>query len=82
MEIEYKIKWNCIFKMVIIFIVYMGLYYLLQFIHNYWIAIIITVTSVLLVTALLYKHFQIITKEDIERYCLNNRLVISLYNLL
>ncbi len=82
LQIQYKINWNSIFKMLIIFIVYMGLYYLLQFIHNYWIAIIITVTSVLLVTALLYKHFQIITKDDIECYCLNNRLVISLYNLL
>ena len=59
LQIRYRINRNNIFKLVIIIVSYVVLFYLI-----------------------LYKRFQIITKEDISRYFLNNKIAVSLYNRL
>ena len=77
LQIRYRINRNNIFKLVIIIVSYVVLFYLIQYINNS-----VTITSVLLITLILYKRFQIITKEDISRYFLNNKIAVSLYNRL
>ena len=82
LQIRYRINRNNIFKLVIIIVSYVVLFYLIQYINNSWLALSVTITSVLLITLILYKRFQIITKEDISRYFLNNKIAVSLYNRL
>lgn len=82
LQIKYKVEWNDIFKLLKLCILYAIIFSCQQFIKNDWIAIIVTIIAISSTTPILYKRLQIITLKDIEHYFLNNKTVISLYNLL
>ena len=82
LQIKYEVEWNDIFKLLKISILYILIFYFQQYIDNNWIAISVTILMISSITLILYKRLQIITSKDIEHYFLNNKIIVSLYNLL
>lgn len=82
LQIKYNVEWRNIYKLLKILFFYVLIFCVQQYISNNLISISVTIIMISGITLVLYKRFQIITPKDIEHYFLNNKIIVSLYNLL